>query len=558
MFRKSNKEPQLDVFGSVPSMLDERSLKQYNDEKHWHNQFREQILIRIDESIFKGLFNETMGAPNAPIRILVGMMILKESFTWSDSQLFEHCQFNLLTRSSLGLFNINDPLPAESTYYLLRKRIYDHQKYCGEDLMDKVFDHITGEQIKEFTVNGQSIRMDSKLIGSNIAWCSRYEIIHETVRQFYQEIPTQGLKKKMSKGDRHDLDELLSEESRKVVYHSTKEELNLRMERLGQLIHRLLRAVKQNPYHDLLSRVFKEQYQLSDGQVTIRPKEEISSDSVQSPHDPDSAYRNKNNQQVKGYSLNVTETCSDNQLNLITDVKVDKANTPDTTFVQDAITSTTEVTEQKVDRVYLDGAYHSPDNDGFCKDNDIDLVLTGIQGGIPRYDLDLTQDGLIVTDTLTGECIQAILARKSKRSKQNRWRIPTEKGYYYFSEQAVIASMLRKKIRNRSEDELHKRNNVEATIFQLSYPLRNNKSKYRGLFKQQMWSYCRCLWINLVRIINFIKQICQRTFKTMETPVKLTVLCEIFSFQIDFQRNWNKQFSILVFLSIIANFYNLC
>jgi hypothetical protein len=145
-------------------------------------------------------------------------------------------------------------------------------------------------------------------------------------------------------------------------------------------------------------------------------------------------------------------------------------------------------------------------------------VLTGIQGGIPRYDLELTQNGLIVTDTLTGECMQAVLARKSKRSKQNRWRIPTGKGYYYFSEQAVIASMLRKKIKNRSEDQLHKRNNVEATIFQFSYPLRNNKSKYRGLFKQQMWAYCRCLWINLVRIINFIKQICQRTSKAMEIP----------------------------------------
>jgi hypothetical protein len=63
------------------------------------------------------------------------MMILKESFVWSDSQLFEHCRFNLLVRSSLGLFNMNDPLPVESTYYLLRKRIYDHQKQCGEDLL---------------------------------------------------------------------------------------------------------------------------------------------------------------------------------------------------------------------------------------------------------------------------------------------------------------------------------------------------------------------------------------------------------------------------------------
>jgi hypothetical protein len=139
MFRKSNKEPQLDVFAGVPTMLENSAFKQYSDQGHWHNQFREQVLMRIDETVFKVLFNSAMGAPNASVRTLVGMMILKESFVWSDSQLFEHCRFNLLVRSALGLFNMNDPLPAESTYYLLRQRIYNHEKQNGEDLMSKVF-----------------------------------------------------------------------------------------------------------------------------------------------------------------------------------------------------------------------------------------------------------------------------------------------------------------------------------------------------------------------------------------------------------------------------------
>jgi len=188
MFKKSNKETQLDAFSSIPTMLDRSALKQYSDQGHWHNQFREQVVMRIDESLFSVLYNNTTGAPNAPARILVGMMILKESFGWSDSQLFEHCRFNLLVRSALGLFNINDPLPVESTYYLLRKRIYDHQKQNGEDLMGKIFAHITSGQIKEFNVNGHSIRMDSKLIGSNIAIFTRYEIIHQTLCMFYKSL----------------------------------------------------------------------------------------------------------------------------------------------------------------------------------------------------------------------------------------------------------------------------------------------------------------------------------------------------------------------------------
>jgi hypothetical protein len=65
--------------------------------------------------------------------------------------------------------------------------------------------------------------------------------------------------------------------------------------------------------------------------VVARKKEEIiSAKSVQSPHDTDCHYRNKDTQKVKGYSINITESCDDdkeNQLNLIGHVDVRKAST---------------------------------------------------------------------------------------------------------------------------------------------------------------------------------------------------------------------------------------
>ena len=262
----------------------------------------------------------------------------------------------------------------------------------------------------------------------------------------------------------------------------------------------------------LLQRVFNEQYKLSeDQQIALRPKEEISSSSVQSPHDPDSAYRNKGDQKVKGYSVNITETCSDEGLNLITNVIVEKANISDTAFVEPAIQATIEVTGQLIEKVYADGAYQSPANDECCID--IDMVFTGIQGAESRYDLEMTTEGLQVTDTKTGELIKAVLVKKQKNSKEDRWKIKTDTGHYYFSQQAIRTSNMRREMKGRPLEELHKRNNVEATIFQFGIPLTNGKSKYRGQIKQKMWTCCRCLWINLIRIVNFTKQICQRTFK---------------------------------------------
>lgn len=557
MFKKSSKETQLDAFSSVPNMLESSSFKQYSDQGHWHNQFREQVVMRIDESIFSVLFNDTTGAPNASIRTLVGMMILKESFAWSDSQLFEHCRFNLLVRSSLGLFNMNDSLPVESTYYLLRKRIYDHQKQCGEDMMGKVFAHITSGQIREFDVNGRNIRMDSKLIGSNIAIFTRYEIIHQTLCLFYKSL-NKVAKSKLYTTDLEQLENLVAEESSKTVYRSTREELKEKLQPIGVLIYKLLKLFGElrSESCQLLERVFNEQYKVSDDQhIELRPKEEISSSSVQSPHDPDSAYRNKQGQQVKGYSVNITETCSKGKLNLITNVIVQKANTPDTSFVEPAIEATVEVTGQQVEKVYVDGAYQSPLNDKYCEN--IDLVYTGIQGFESRYDLEMTPAGLLVTDNKTGEHTKAVLCKKLKNSKEDRWRISTASGYYYFGQLAIRASQLRREMKGRTEEELHTRNNVEATIFQLGIPLRNNKSKYRGLIKQRIWTFCRCLWINLIRILSFTKQICQRTLKTMGKPAVNPFWFDYFSLRNNIELILSRKLSIVLFLSISNIFYVL-
>ncbi|MBK7637290.1 MAG: transposase [Saprospiraceae bacterium] len=38
---------------------------------------------------------KSQGRPNAPIRVLIGMMVLKEAFGLSDEKIFEDCRYNL-------------------------------------------------------------------------------------------------------------------------------------------------------------------------------------------------------------------------------------------------------------------------------------------------------------------------------------------------------------------------------------------------------------------------------------------------------------------------------
>jgi hypothetical protein len=523
MFKKSSESGQLNMFTSPKSLFTGNTLKMYEDKQAWHNHFRQQVTMRIDENMFRPLYCQNNGTPNAPIRILVGMMILKEAEGLSDQKIFEECRFNSLVRSALGLHNVNDPIPTESTYYLFRKRIVEYGKENNVNLLESVFAQITKSQCVEFEVSGKRIRMDSKLLGSNIAWLSRYELIHETLRLFYNQVKHSD---ELDKTIRERLDELLHLEGNKVVYTCSGEEVKSRLQELGALIYRILPLFPTltSVYYQTLQRVFNEQYKIDEQKVVVaREKEKISPKSIQSPHDTDCHYRKKDDQTVKGYSLNVTESCDDDKLNLIGHVDVKEASTSDVDFLQNSIEKAQEVFTDKTDAAHADGAYHSPDNQLYCKEESIKLYLHAIQGAQGRYQFHfLDNRELSIFDTIANELVDAVKVKC--KNNTTKWRIKTAKGYRYFTQKDIDGYMLRKQIAETPIETLQKRNNVEATIFQLGYHYSNAKTRYRGQIKHQMWANIRCLWINFVRILRYIKQLCQRTFYFVKYVAKSLLL----------------------------------
>lgn len=281
---------------------------------------------------------------------------------------------------------------------------------------------------------------------SNLASYSRYELIHLATHQFYKDVPEKVLKKRMSRKDREALHELLQEERKAGC--------------------------------------------------------------IESPDDPDCRYRNKGGQKVRGYSANVTETCSDDQLNMITDIQLDAANTQDSTYLKEAIIQSKEVTGELADKVHCDGAYHSPTNTIFSKFCQLDLVLTGMHGKAGRYDLRMIADGLRVTDLETGEIIKA---NKVVTPKEVKWRVKTPTCFRYFTHKHIDNVLIREALKNRSREELNRRNNVEATGFVFGHSCIKGKSRYRKLLPNRAWAYTRGLSINIKRICKYIETTCQRT-----------------------------------------------
>ncbi len=240
--------------------------------------------------------------------------------------------------------------------------------------------------------------------------------------------------------------------------------------------------------------------------VLARKKEEIPSKSIQSPHDTDCHYRDKDGNKVKGYSMNVAESCDDDkELNLIGSVDVRPVSASDVDFFQDDIQKAQEVFPDKIEDIHADGAYHSPENQRYCKKHEVDLHLHAIQGAKGRYELTMLEDNEVtVFDKKTNE--QKQVTKIKGENDVVKWRITSEKGYRYFTQKDIDTSQVRQKIDQTPIEVLQKRNNVEATIFQIAYHYPNAKSRYRGLNRHQMWANIRCLWVNFVRILNYLNK----------------------------------------------------
>ena len=222
---------------------------------------------------------------------------------------------------------------------------------------------------------------------------------------------------------------------------------------------------------------------------------------------------------MQGYVTNITETVEQGKPNIITSVQVETAVFADCHFLQEAVENSERVTGAVIEDLYADGAYQSPDNREFAKNHNGMQLKTGkMQGGCRWELIPHDEDGFTIREIATGNTYEAIKA-VTRQGNRKRWRIPwnNKTGWRYFEDKDIQAYLTRRQIENLPLEEQHKRNNVEAVMFQYSFHTRNGKTRYRGLLKHRMHAYSRCMWMNLRRVVIFRISTFQKSiFASME------------------------------------------
>ena len=499
MFRKNTSPLQSSLFG-IASQLPKAKLKKLKKSKEYD--FYQLVFCNINEKDFSVLYSDNSSRPNAPVNSLVASIVLLYHNNWTTEKLFDHIDFDLLTRTALGLDTLDDTPFCPATFFNFQNRLLSHFVATGQNLIEAVFDSLKQYQLKTLRIKTNVQRSDSFMAMSNIRSYSRTQLLIEMLIRLHRVL---------SDEDKAKFKELLSpytkQSSGQYIYNLERGSIPHEQEKLAQLYHRLYQALKDSYQNievfSIFERVYTEHFTIVDEKITVKPGKELNGSTLQSPDDIDATYHKKRSEHYKGQSVNVTETANpDNELNLITDVAVCSNNTDDSEILNDRLETIVEKT---------------PD----LEELEITHVQTAVRGRKAEVAMEIEE---VSEQQYTVKCPrQTVLSQKTKKRYKACFDIAIckqcplssncpakeqgEKRTYYFDRSDYLLGKRNRNIKTLPPERRKLRPNVEATVKEFTKPFNHKgKLRIRGLFKTMMYAHGMAISINFGRVWRYIAE----------------------------------------------------
>ena len=150
-------------------------------DKSWAKIFADEIFPAIDEERFSVLYSDKASRPNTPVNVIIGALIIKELFDYSDDEIVENLMLDLHLQYALHTTSYEEQPLSDKTLSRFRKRCYDYETLHGVDLYRDCVKDLGGKIAKIMKLNGRIRRMDSMMIESNIRFLSRMELIYTCI-----------------------------------------------------------------------------------------------------------------------------------------------------------------------------------------------------------------------------------------------------------------------------------------------------------------------------------------------------------------------------------------
>lgn len=295
---------------------------------------------------------------------------------------------------------------------------------------------------------------------------------------------------------------------------------------------------------DIAKRLISEQLEIDSipGNIKVKDKSKISSDSLQSAYDTDATYREKAGKKQSGYVVNITETCGkENELQLITDYTVEKNIKSDVEIATERIPEIYKHTD--CEDLYADGGYYSKEVIDKGNENGIMIHYTDMTGKVPAKDkLSAAQFEYNEEDGTISSCP---LGNKPTQTSKTKGQVvahfdedgcshcllfdncPSKKQRNNYvvrlSFKNIEASKQRKEIRNNIKENTSKRAAIEGTNSALKRKQGLGKLKVRGKHKSTVVTGFMITAHNFIKFAKHMLNICKKNQREMSPKIVASI-----------------------------------
>ena len=490
-------------------------------------QFYELVFRHIQEEDFRCLYSEKYSAPNSAVNCLVGAIVLCHLRNWSHEELANQLAFNIEVKVALGQKELESMPFSMRTFYNFMNRLSAYEIKTGINLIEEVFLNLTKKQTKALGIKTNIQRGDSVLLESGIRSYSRLALLVEVLRRLYSILNEQD------QATYHVLFQAYQIGGEHFVYNVASDERKIELNNLAIAYYTAYNGLQesygQHPIFQLFERVYQEHFKREEAEtisIVLRPKEELGSDTLQSPDDLEATFRTKRKETHQGFVALGIETCHpDNEVNLITTLGVDTNNTDDSVLLENKFDQLSEQCPE-LDELHLDGGFGSEDIDTKAKKEKIKIIQTAVKGRTAKVKISVTgneKNGFMVAcPNPEHPTIQANKTNKHYKATFElgicngcpfRFNCPAYKqisklkqtATFYFAACLALMQERHKSIQTIPKERRTLRAGVEGLMGQLHQGERHTgKLKVKGLFNCKLYVFSMGIAINFKRIYSWL------------------------------------------------------
>lgn len=568
---------QMSFFSAISSLSPRY---QRDIQNSWATTFR-LIMAHINEAPYAVLYSNTISRSNTPVNRMITACLLKEYKGFRDDDtLRESCNGDIAFRWALCCEDLpmSEAPISDNTLTNFRGKCIRHYIKTGVDLIHNTFDEITKFMAETMEIDKSKLSIDSTNVESWAKRLNRLELLYLIVECMVEEIAGCKIHKKMPKtttikseveivGDQISFNETTDDSALKVeaIEKEHDDALEAAKEILPEVLHPYLDSKNKNvttyhsdaPYssrlqavvndaktlidycdehpqykdcnaYQYLLRVFTEQCkEEEDGTGTYVPKtkdDNMDSNIMQSPYDPEATHRIKNGQSQIGYQTVFTQARNADKESLVLDYIVEKNNVSDQ-VLGERMMERVEAVDPESDAVVVGDSLFNSDkmteiaaNKGYkiqntnltgkkpadhCADHEFDEngMLTMCAGGVEPVSAKMSKNGDCIAKFEKDKCAKCPYrdaCNYDEQKKYNSLRTSTKT-----KERAQA-------IRNRGSQEFSNlsnfRNGVETVPSQLKNVYKTNNIRRPGLADKTIYMGFKYLALNVAKFEKFLSR----------------------------------------------------